>query len=239
MPVFQLSDELIFPPAELAEASGLLAVGGDLRPERLLLAYAQGIFPWPQEGELLAWFSPDPRMVLRARDLHVSRRLRRTLQQRRFEVRLDTAFRDVIEHCARIERKGQRGTWITRDMIDAYCRLHELGYVHSAEAWREGALVGGIYGVWLGGVFTGESMFALVPDASKVALVTLVRQLERWGCDLLDAQVYSEHLARLGATEWPRRRFLEELRRQAPPPLSLAPGRRWRLDADLWPGATA
>jgi leucyl/phenylalanyl-tRNA--protein transferase len=233
MPVFQLSDELIFPPAELAEESGLLAVGGDLSVARLLLAYSQGIFPWPHD-DLLAWFSPDPRMVLRARDLHVSRRLRRTLRQGRFEVRLDTALRDVIQHCARVARRGQRGTWITPAMIDAYCRLHELGYVHSAEAWQEGRLVGGIYGVWLGRVFTGESMFALVPDASKVALVTLVRQLERWGCDLLDAQVHSEHVARLGATEWPRRRFLQVLRQQPrQPPTPPTPGRRWHLDADL------
>jgi len=231
MPVFQLTDALDFPPPELAEPDGLLAFGGDLRPARLRLAYAQGIFPWPHRGYALLWFSPDPRMVLRVEELHVSRRLDRLIRQHRFEVRLDTAFDQVIRACAAARRPGQRGTWITPAMIAAYSELHAEGYAHSAEAWLDGRLVGGVYGVSLGRVFTGESMFAALPNASKVAFVTLVRQLQRWGIDILDAQVHTPHLAAFGATEWPRARFLAILREALEQP-GRYPTRRgvWRLD---------
>ena len=227
MPVYQLTDEIAFPPPELADEDGVLAFGGDLRPERLLLAYSIGIFPWPHQGLPLLWFSPDPRMVLPPSELHVSRRLARTIRSGRFEVRLDSACRSVIEACATTPRRGQTDTWITPEVIDAYSHLHDLGYVHSAESWRDGRLVGGLYGVSIGGVFTGESMFALESDASKVAFVALVRQLERWGFMLLDAEVYTEHLERFGAREWPRERFLQVLRAAREMPTRRGP---WRLE---------
>ena len=212
MPVYRLSDhDIVFPPPSQAPPDGLLAVAGDLRPERLLAAYSQGIFPWPHDGYPLLWFSPDPRMVLRPAELHVARRLARTLRQGKFEVRLDSAFRAVMEGCAGVPRKHERGTWITPEMIAAYCRLHELGFAHSAEAYSGGELVGGIYGVSLGHAFIGESMFARVNDASKVAFATLVHQLARWEFTLVDAQVYTRHVAHFGATEWPRARYLRAL----------------------------
>jgi leucyl/phenylalanyl-tRNA--protein transferase len=236
MPVYRLGPELAFPPPEDAEASGLLAVGGDLEPERLLLAYALGIFPWYEDGLPILWHSPDPRMVLRPAALHVPRRLARRARQAQFRLTLDTAFPEVIRACAGTPRPGQRGTWITQDMTLAYVRLHELGFAHSAEAWEGEALVGGVYGVSLGGCFFGESMFTRRPDASKLAFVALVRQLERWGCDLLDCQVRTEHLARFGAREWPRARFLEAL--AAGLDADTRRG-RWQLDADLAaPGGT-
>jgi leucyl/phenylalanyl-tRNA--protein transferase len=209
--IFRLDRRLLFPRPELAEPSGLLAVGGDLRPERLVAAYAAGIFPWYSEGSPILWHSPDPRMVLRAEDLLVGRTLEKNLRRRLYEVRLDTAFRAVIEACAAAPRPGQDGTWITADMIEAYVALHQRGVAHSAEAWQDGELVGGLYGVSLGGAFFGESMFARAPDASKVAFVTLVRQLMRWGIELVDCQVRTPHLERFGATSWPRARFLAAL----------------------------
>ncbi len=227
MPVFQLGKELAFPPPEEAEPGGLLAVGGDLEPERLLLAYSLGIFPWYDEELPILWHSPDPRMVLRPGELRVSRSLRKVLRAGRFELALDTAFEQVIRACAESPRPGAPGTWITEDMITAYLRLHELGFAHSAEAREEGALVGGLYGVSLGSCFFGESMFALRSDASKVAFVALVRQLERWGVDLVDCQVHTDHLARFGASDWPRARFLEELRRGLEKPTQRG---RWCLD---------
>ena len=227
MPVYRLGDALAFPPPDEAEPSGLVAVGGDLSPERLLLAYSLGIFPWPLVEKPLLWFSPDPRMVLRPREVSVSRSLRKTLRRGDFEVRLDTAFRQVVRRCAEIPRRGEAGTWITADMAEAYMQLHDLGFAHSAEAWQAGVLVGGLYGVSLGRSFFGESMFADRPDASKVAFVVLVQQLDVWGFDLVDCQVHTEHLARFGAEEWSRRRFLTALRRSLD-----APTRRgaWKLD---------
>jgi leucyl/phenylalanyl-tRNA--protein transferase len=230
--VYRLATDLVFPAPEDAEASGLLAVGGDLAPERLLLAYSLGIFPWPLVEYPLLWFSPDPRMVLRPEALHVPRSLAKTLRQHRYAVQLDTAFGEVVERCARVPRRGEPGTWITAELAGAYVKLHELGFAHSAEAWEDGRLVGGLYGVSLGGTFFGESMFADRPDASKCAFVTLVRQLQRWRFELIDCQVHTEHLARFGAREWPRRRFLAALAE------SLArPSRRgaWRLDAARGP----
>jgi len=210
VPVFRLDERLLFPPPELAE-DGLLAVGGDLSSERLLLAYAAGIFPWYEEGQPILWHSPDPRLVLRAADLHVPRSLERTLRRGTFRITLDTAFDRVVEACARAPRAGQGGTWLTREMRRAYKRLHREGWAHSAEAWVGGLLAGGLYGVSIGGVFFGESMFARRADASKAAFVTLVRQLQDWGITLIDCQVTTEHLRRFGAREWPREHFLEEL----------------------------
>lgn len=213
MPVYRLGAELVFPPAEASDPSGLLALGGDLSPERLLLAYSEGIFPWYSAGQPILWHSPDPRCVLAPSELRVSRSLDKTLRRGRFEVRLDTAFAEVIRACAEIPRPDQDGTWITPEMQRAYCALHRLGFAHSAEAWEAGRLVGGLYGVSLGRAFFGESMFTLTRDASKVVFVTLVRQLERWSFELIDCQLHTDHLARFGARLWPRARFLEALGR--------------------------
>lgn len=210
MPVFRLDERLIFPPPELAE-DGLLAVGGDLSPERLLLAYAEGIFPWYDEGQPILWHSPDPRMALFAADLHVPRSLERTLRRGTFRITFDAAFERVVDACATAARPGQDGTWITGEMRRAYKRLHREGFAHSAEAWVGSRLAGGLYGVSLGGVFFGESMFARAPDASKAAFVALVRQLASWGIALVDCQVATEHLERFGASAWPRQRFLAAL----------------------------
>lgn len=211
MAVWRLARELVFPPPESADASGLLAVGGDLSAERLLLAYRSGIFPWPMEGLPLPWFSPDPRWVIVPRALRVTPRLARSLRARGYAVRLDTAFSDVIRGCAGANRRGRAGTWITPEMIVAYERLHQLGFAHSAEAWQAGTLVGGLYGVSLGGAFFGESMFTRASDASKAALVGLIRQLADWGFTLFDCQTHTPHAERLGARAWPRARYLEAL----------------------------
>ena len=204
--------DLRFPPVDSASPEGLLAVGGDLRPERLLEGYRQGIFPWYSDDQPILWWSPDPRTVLFPDKLHISRSLKRSLRPGLFNVTLDQCFRDVMQHCA-----GPRpqypdgGTWITAEMLDAYTRLHELGYAHSVETWQEGQLIGGLYGVALGGVFFAESMFTRVPDASKVALVSLVRQLQGWGFSLMDCQQSSPHVMALGAEEITRRDFLDHL----------------------------
>ena len=211
MPIYRLDDRLVFPPADHAHASGILAVGGDLRPERLLLGYASGIFPWYDEDSPIQWHSPDPRFVLLASRLHVPKSLRKQMRRGRFRVRLDEQFGEVMRRCGEVPRPGQNGTWITRDMLDAYARLFELGFAHSVEAYDGERLVGGLYGVSLGGVFFGESMFTLEPDASKVAFVTLVEQLVAWGIELVDCQVYTDHLERFGAESWPRARFIEAL----------------------------
>lgn len=207
--------EPVFPPAESASPEGLLAVGGDLSSERLLAAYRQGIFPWYNPGQPILWWSPDPRAVLYPEKLKISRSLRKTLTRGHLHVTFDTCFNEVMLACAapRAQHPGG-GTWITRDMIAAYTRLHELGYAHSVET-RNAAnqLVGGLYGVALGGVFFGESMFAREADASKVALVTLVNKLREWNFLLVDCQVPSAHLTSLGAEDIPRRRFLSELDR--------------------------
>jgi leucyl/phenylalanyl-tRNA--protein transferase len=228
MPVFQLDERLIFPPPELADDSGILAVGGDLCPERLLLAYSMGIFPWYSEGLPIIWHSPDPRLVLTPETLHMPRSLRKVMRKRPYKIRLDTAFARVIEACAQVPRDGQDGTWITDEMTRAYIKLYELGFAHSAEAWQGDSLVGGLYGVCLGGAFFGESMFAHAADASKIAFVTLIRQLEAWNIDLIDCQVYTEHLSRFGAAEWPRHEFLAALHDVLPRPTRRG---RWRLDS--------
>jgi leucyl/phenylalanyl-tRNA--protein transferase len=210
MPVFRLTERLAFPRPELAE-DGLLAVGGDLSPERLLLAYSSGIFPWYEEGVPILWHSPDPRMVLLASQHHEPRSLRKAARKRGYELRMDTAFDEVIRACAGSPRPGQDGTWITQDMEEAYRALHRLGFAHSIETYQNGELVGGLYGVSLGAAFFGESMFARAPDASKAAFAAALRQLSRWGVELVDCQVHTEHLERFGAELWPRSRFLSEL----------------------------
>lgn len=213
MTVYRLGKTLAFPPPEEAEPSGLLAIGGDLAPDRLLLAYAMGIFPWYTDDTPILWFSPDPRGVLTPATLVVHRSLARRVRSLCYEVTLDRAFGDVIRGCAASPREGQQGTWITDDMIAAYETLHELGFAHSVESWRDGTLVGGLYGVSIGTAFFGESMFSRESDASKVALVHLVRQLGLWGFELVDCQVRNDHLASLGAEQWPRERFLAGLTR--------------------------
>lgn len=233
MPLFRLDARLVFPPVEGAE-EGLLALGGDLKPERLVLAYRSGIFPWYEEGQPILWHSPDPRMVLLAEALRVGRSLGKILRKARYRITLDTAFRRVIEACASTRRPGQRTTWITEDMKDAYTELHRRGLAHSVEAWEEGKLVGGLYGVSLGAAFFGESMFARAPDASKVAFVRLVEQLRAWGISLIDCQVHTEHLARFGAEEWPRKRYVAALRKALDRPTRTG---RWALEEPAAPVA--
>jgi leucyl/phenylalanyl-tRNA--protein transferase len=209
--IYRLDARPVFPPPSEADPSGLLAIGGDLSSRRLLAAYAAGIFPWYEDPEPILWFSPDPRWLLLPSELHVPRRLTRTQRQARLEVTFDRAFDRVIRGCASAPRADAPGTWITPDMLEAYQELFALGFAHSAEAWQAGELVGGVYGVSLGGAFFGESMFTLRPDASKIALVTLVRQLGAWGFDFLDCQVHTPHLEKLGARAWPRADFLRAL----------------------------
>jgi leucyl/phenylalanyl-tRNA---protein transferase len=211
MPIFRLVDEPIFPPPDYADASGLLAVGGDLSSERLLEAYRLGIFPWYSDDQPILWWSPDPRLVLRLDEFKVSRSLRKTLKKDVFKVTLDRAFEEVIRGCASAPREGQRGTWITKEMQQAYIELHGLGFAHSIETWWGEELAGGLYGVSLGKAFFGESMFHRRTDASKVALAVLVETLQRWGFHFIDAQMTTEHLLRFGAAEMPRRVFLKRL----------------------------
>jgi leucyl/phenylalanyl-tRNA---protein transferase len=213
MPVFRLSSNLTFPPPHLAIAEGLLAVGGDLSVERLVLAYSQGIFPWYAEDDPILWWSPDPRLVLYPAELHVSRSLRKVLRQQPFAVTLDQAFSSVIRACAGNRGPDHPGTWIVPEMIAAYEALHAAGLAHSVEAWQDDMLAGGLYGVSLGGVFFGESMFTRVSNASKVALVRLVAGLRQAGFRLIDCQVTTAHLMRLGAREISRARFMKELQR--------------------------
>jgi len=201
-----------FPPVSqaLASPNGLLCAGGDLSPARIVDAYSHGIFPWFSEGDPILWWSPDPRMVLFPDELKVSRSLRKTLARGAHETRFDTAFRTVMQECAQ-PRDGQGGTWILPEMVDAYTALHEKGFAHSVETWQEGELVGGLYGVALGKVFFGESMFAHATDASKVALVRLVERLRGNGYRLIDCQQATGHLASLGARAIPREEFVQRI----------------------------
>lgn len=212
MPVFQLSEKLIFPSPEFSEPDGLLAVGGDLSEKRLLLAYSMGIFPWYSEGSPILWWSPDPRLVLIPEELRISRSLRQVINKNIFKVTMDTAFEDVINSCADIHKKKHGGTWITAEMIDAYINLYNSGFAHSVESWHEGELVGGLYGVSLGGAFFGESMFSKKSNASKVAFVHLIKQSIKWGFRLIDCQVTTGHLMSFGAKEIPRAEFLKILK---------------------------
>jgi leucyl/phenylalanyl-tRNA--protein transferase len=217
-----------FPPVDRASPEGLLAVGGDLCPERLLEAYRRGIFPWYNDGQPILWWSPDPRAVLFPIKLHVSRSLKRRLRPDVFTVTLDTSFRNIMEQCARPRPQyPEGGTWITGEMLDAYTRLHELGYAHSVETWQDDRLVGGLYGVAIGGAFFAESMFTRVDDASKVALVRLVKQLQAWNFRLIDCQQFSPHVSRFGAEEIPRADFITHLHQA----LTLPNRRgRWKFD---------
>lgn len=212
MPVYRLPEELVFPPPHLADESGLLAVGGDLSESRLLLAYSMGIFPWYSEGDPVLWWSPDPRLILFPEELKISRSLRQTIKKGIFTVTMDRAFEPVIRNCASVHRKNNGNTWITDDMISAYLHLHRAGYAHSIESWIDNELAGGLYGVSLGSAFFGESMFAKKSNASKVAFVALVQQLVKWKFTLIDCQVPTPHLLRLGACEIERSKFLEMLR---------------------------
>lgn len=205
-------DDLSFPPLETAlrEPNGLLAAGGDLRPERLLAAYRHGCFPWYQEGQPLLWWSPDPRTVLFPDELHVSRSLRKRMRHGDYQVTFDKAFAEVIQGCAG-PRSYADGTWITTPMQDAYIRLHEMGVAHSVEVWQQGQLVGGLYGLAMGELFFGESMFSRATDASKVGFVTLVERLREWGFALIDCQMPTRHLESFGARSIPRAAFAEAL----------------------------
>ncbi len=211
--VVALESDTPFPPlqAALQHPNGLLAIGGDLTPQRLLDAYARGIFPWFSPEEPILWWSPDPRMVIFPNELKISRSLAKRLKKTDYEVRFDSAFRRVMQACSQTPREGQNGTWIVPDMIAAYYRLHELGYAHSAETWIDGELAGGLYGVKLGRMFYGESMFHRVTDASKIAFVHMVRRLQQQGVGMIDCQMHTSHLASLGAREIPRAEFSQKL----------------------------
>jgi leucyl/phenylalanyl-tRNA--protein transferase len=221
-----------FPPVHraLREPDGLLAAGSDLSQQRLLEAYRNGIFPWYSDGQPVLWWSPDPRMALAPSGIVISRSLRKRLGRKDYEIRADTCFRAVMEACAE-PRSGQAGTWITRDMADAYAALHEAGFAHSVETWIDGALSGGLYGVAIGRVFFGESMFTRATDASKLALAHLARQLVRWEFGLIDCQMATPHLASLGAREMPRRDFLRALSELVNYPSRSG---NWRFDNDLF-----
>lgn len=210
MPIFRLIDEIIFPPVQLTSESGILALGGDLSPGRLLEAYRQGIFPWYSEGDPIIWWSPDPRFVLFLDELRVSRSMKKVLRHNVFRITYDHSFREVVELCQKASRK-QKGTWITNEMLEAYCTLHTLGFAHSAEAWHGDKLVGGIYGVSLGGCYFGESMFSLMSNASKAALINLVYKLKELNYAFLDCQVYTAHLQSLGARYISRTEFVNLL----------------------------
>lgn len=217
-----------FPPLEaaLAQPNGLLAAGGDLTPQRLIEAYRRGIFPWFNDGEPILWWSPDPRMVLLPGELRISRSLHKALNKGNYEIRVDSAFSQVMQACA-APRKGQSGTWIHPEMISAYAALHEIGLAHSVETWVDGELVGGLYGVSQGKMFFGESMFSHIPDASKIAFVHLVRQLQRWNFGMIDCQMKTAHLASFGAREIPRTEFSQRLRELINYPERIE---KWRFD---------
>lgn len=249
MPFFRLvPGSLDFPSPHLAGADGLLAIGGDFSPERLVVAYSQGIFPWMVYSGEPVWFSPDPRLVLDPGGLIVQRSLAKVIRKRPFTLTLDTAFPDVIKACAEVKRPGQRGSWITKRYTQGFQALFDLGLAHSVEAWQDGELVGGLYGLALGRVFFGESMFARRPDASKVAFATFVRQLDLWGYALIDCQQETDHLLRFGAKPMPRPAFLEALARHVaegmgdvgegadPMPVALARVGRWQFSLTDWDG---
>jgi leucyl/phenylalanyl-tRNA--protein transferase len=223
-----------FPPVEQATEHGLLAAGGDLSAARLLEAYCHGIFPWFNRNDPILWWCPDPRMVLHTAEVHISKSLKRQLRKQVFTVTLDQAFEQVMHACS-APRANQptdpdNRTWIHEDMIQAYNELHRLGYAHSVECWQQGRLVGGLYGVAIGKTFFGESMFSFVTDSSKIALVALCQQLARWDMPLIDCQIYSDHLARMGAVEMGRTEFLQQL---GPLCQQTAVPSPWQIDNDL------
>ena len=203
-----LGAAFIFPPVEMASSEGILAFGGDLQPERLILAYQSGIFPWYNEGEPIIWYTPARRMVLFPEELKISKSMRRFMAKNEFSITWNKAFEQVIDHCQKSPRKDQLGTWITEEMKEAYIKLHQLGFAKSIEVWAKDELVGGLYGVDLGHVFCGESMFSKVSNASKLAFIHLVQELQKKGYKLIDCQVYNEHLESLGAREISRKEFV-------------------------------
>lgn len=229
MAVYRLTRDLVFPPPEGASADGLVAVGGDTRPERLVLAYSQGIFPWPHQGLPLLWFSPDPRFVIRFERARIGRSLRKRVRARPYEIRVDSAFAEVLNGCSTTPRPGQDGTWITDEIRSGFLALHDRGIAHSIEAFQDGVLVGGLYGVAIGKSFCGESMFAHAPDASKIAMVSLLGNLASWGFHFVDCQVHTEHLARFGAEQVTRTTFLEALRHAVAEPTRTGP---WHFPLD-------
>jgi leucyl/phenylalanyl-tRNA--protein transferase len=211
MSYYFLDEQLYFPPVSRASSEGIVAIGGDLSEQRLLLAYQSGIFPWFSEGEPIIWWSPDPRFVLYPSQIKVSKSMQQLFRKQVFEVTFDKDFEQVILNCKEIKRKGQRGTWITDEMVEAYCRLHRKGFAHSVEVWQEHTLVGGLYGLSLGNCFFGESMFTKVSNASKYGFITLTKRLEQKGFSFIDCQVHTEHLESLGATFISRKNFLHQL----------------------------
>jgi leucyl/phenylalanyl-tRNA--protein transferase len=211
MTIYRLTKELVFPPPELADDDGLLAVGGNLSVDRLVLAYSMGIFPWYSGKSPILWWSPDPRLILFPKELKVTRSLQQTIKKDIYHVTTNAAFEDVIRNCATITRKGEDGTWITDDMIEAYIRMHKAGYAHSVEAWDGDELAGGLYGVIIGKAFFGESMFAKKSDASKVAFATYATMLAEKGFELIDCQVTTAHMKRFGAREISRTEFMKHL----------------------------
>lgn len=215
MPLHVLKEQLWFPPVTDANEDGLLAVGGDISPERILYAYQQGIFPWYSE-EIPLWWSPNPRFVLFPAQLYISKSMRTLLKRNAFKVTTNQAFTQVINACGTVERPGQDDTWLNADMQQAYTQLHQMGYAHSVEAWYNNTLVGGLYGLRIGQVFFGESMFSTMSNASKYAFISFVQQLQKEGVQLIDCQVYTDHLASLGAMMIPRNEFLAYLRKWLP-----------------------
>ena len=209
--MYRLTDALLFPSPEQASDEGIVAVGGDLKPERVMLAYRKGIFPWFESDDFLLWWSPDPRMVLFPDQVKISKSMRAVLRKKQFEVTFNKAFDGVVEACAKVKRFGQNGTWITPGLMEVYSTLHAQGHAHSVEVWEEGILVGGLYGIDLGTVFCGESMFSKANNASKVALISLAKELKKNKYKLIDCQVPTQHLASMGAESIPRAEFLTYL----------------------------
>jgi len=219
MPVYELDPYyMAFPPADHANQDGLLAIGGKLTEDWLLMAYQHGVFPWFSEGDPIMWWSPNPRFVLKPENVKVSKSMRPILNSEKYSFKFDSDFEQVIENCSRIPRQGQNGTWITTHMMDAYIALHKIGMAHSAEIWEDDQLIGGLYGVSIGGMFFGESMFSKKPNASKLALIRLSEWLKQKGFDLIDCQIYSEHLERMGAQLISRADFISELHRSIDKP---------------------
>lgn len=229
MPIFSLTQELLFPPVTYAEPDGLLAVGGDLSPDRLLLAYHSGIFPWYSPGNPIFWWSPDPRFIVFPEQVYVSKSMKQVFRRNTFHVTCDRAFERVIQQCKTVARKGQEGTWITPAMQKAYIDLHSMGYAHSVEAWKGSELVGGLYGIAIGDCFFGESMFALESNASKVAFIALAKTLQRRAYQLIDCQVHTAHLESLGAEFISREKFLTYLPPHKNSPTDVGSWKDWEI----------
>lgn len=230
MPVFQLDERIIFPPPELAESNGLLAIGGDLSPERLIAAYRLGIFPWFSEGEPILWWFTSPRLILYPNELHIPKRLQRELKKQAWSITFDTAFARVISMCSTVRTNQSKETWITESMIKGYMRLHELGYSHSVECWYEGELVGGLYGVALDRIFFGESMFTIKSNSSKICLIHLVKRLQKYQYRMIDCQMTTDHLLQFGTREVSGSVFRQELQNNI---INISPDGVWCNDISL------